>query len=59
MTKQQCIAYILRMLWMDYAFALCPDEQSMLILKLLVALEEVEGEVKRSRYESLFSVSQN
>jgi hypothetical protein len=59
MTKQQCIAYIVKMLWLDYAFAVCPEEQGILILKLLVAIEEVEEEAKRERYHALYNPCPN
>jgi hypothetical protein len=59
MNKQQCIAYIVKMLWLDYAFAVCPDEQSILILKLLMAIEEVEGEAKRASFTRWYWASPN
>jgi hypothetical protein len=44
------VQWLIRMLWQDYGVALCPEEESLVGLKLWLLLEEIEAEERRRRF---------
>jgi hypothetical protein len=50
-TKAQAVVWLLRMLWLDYGIAFCPEEEPLAGLKLWLLFEEIEAEERRRRVE--------
>ena len=53
MTKEDCVAYILRVLHRDYGIRWACGEDAIVILKLLVAVEEVEKAAQQQIRDAL------
>lgn len=59
MSKEDCVIYLLHLLWREYGVAFVEGEESIFILKIIVALEMLESEAARKVRGGIVTFSAN